>query len=62
MTSPLWTIEATNEARYLSILNTGWDPELGRCEWSWHDLKTNIQMAMQNPDCGVLFGEDGKRA
>jgi RHS repeat-associated protein len=56
MISPLWAIEAANEGRYLSILNTGWDPELGQYEWGWHDLETNLRLALMNPDCASLIG------
>ncbi len=43
-------------ARYQSILNTGWDPELQRWEWNWHSLETDLAMAMANPGCSSLLG------
>lgn len=46
----------TDEARYLSILNTGWDPELQRWEWNWHSLETDLAMALNNPNCAALVG------
>jgi hypothetical protein len=47
---------AQEEMRYNSILNTAWDPALGRFEWGWHDLETNLRLAMMNPDCASLVG------
>jgi len=44
------------EARYNSILTTGWDPELGRWEWGWHSLGTDLSMAMANQNCSSLLG------
>jgi hypothetical protein len=48
---------ATEEARYVSIMTTGWDPELGRFEWDWHSLETDLAMAMKIPTCRSLLGD-----
>jgi len=47
---------AEEEARYVSIMMTAWDPELGIYEWNWHTLPTDLQLAVNNPACGNLVG------
>jgi len=47
---------AEEEARYVSIMKTGWDPELGRWEWNWHSLESDLHLAAANPTCANLAG------